>query len=265
MRLTSRLDPLRPAARALAMQWHRCRASRLFHDSAAYVAALRGAGPGTVLLRTRDGLQIEVRNNLWDARIIRETFFDRPYMKYCRFPPAPTIVDVGAYIGDFSLFAAYYLDARVVAYEPTEENFVMLLKNVQLNGLQDRITVCPRAVGPDSEVTLLVERNDQEIHASSFLFTEGETRTVPCDPLDQVFAKHELSEVDLLKIDCEGGEYEILCSAPAEIFRRIRHIVFEAHPIRNYGPQLEATTTRLRELGFWVRNRRMIYYAGRPG
>lgn len=261
MQLPPPFAVVRAGLRPLAVQLHRCRAMWLFRNSAAYLAALRQCGPGAVLLQTRDGLRIEMRNNLWDARIVRETFFERPYLRHCRLPAAPTVVDIGAYIGDFSLFAAHYLGGRVVAYEPTQENLAMLVKNVRLNGLQDRITVCHRAVGSASELTLSVERNDQEVHASSFLFAGGEKRTVPCDRLEEVFSRHELPEVDLLKIDCEGGEYEILLSAPSDLFRRIRHIVFEAHPIPDYRPQLEATTSKLRGLGFVVRNHGMIYYA----
>jgi len=44
---------------------------------------------------------------------------------------------------------------------------------------------------------------------------------------------------DLLKIDCEGGEYEILESTPAEVLSRIRNIVFEYRQIDGVWIKLE--------------------------
>lgn len=42
---------------------------------------------------------------------------------------------------------------------------------------------------------------------------------------------HAVETVDLLKIDCEGGEYTVLESTPPDVFSRIRNIVFEYHDI----------------------------------
>jgi Met-10+ like-protein len=134
--------PLVRHAYARVRGWHdRYEGRTLFENNDAYVRALYRKGEGTVTLHTHDGLDIAIRQNLWGARIVREIFFERPYVQYVNLPPHPVIVDIGGYIGDFSLYAAKYLNARrVVVFEPTAENFALLKQNIENNGYGDRIT-----------------------------------------------------------------------------------------------------------------------------
>lgn len=134
--------PLARYAYTQIRSWHDEKQGRgLFENFNLYVQALNRKGDGTVVLRTHDGLNITIRQNIWDARIIREIFFDKPYIRHFTLPPKPTIVDIGGYIGDFSIYAVKYLGAgRVIVYEPTAENFEILEQNIANNGYNDRIT-----------------------------------------------------------------------------------------------------------------------------
>ncbi len=49
----------------------------------------------------------------------------------------------------------------------------------------------------------------------------------------------------LLKVDCEGGEYDILEGVPDEILGRIQNIVFEWHRVHDFETRLEAVLRRL--------------------
>jgi hypothetical protein len=83
------------------------------------------------------------RENIWDARIIREIFVQRPYLRgFVDLPSAPVVVDVGGYIGDFSIYAARRMNAsRVIVYEPTSEHWRMLVDSIA-GHLSLRPTVC---------------------------------------------------------------------------------------------------------------------------
>ncbi|MCL4806240.1 MAG: FkbM family methyltransferase [Thermoanaerobaculia bacterium] len=225
---------------------------RLFENYDLYLAALRQKGEGTVVLRTHDGLELTIRRNIWDARIIREIFFERPYVRHITLPPNPVIVDIGGYIGDFSVYAVKHLGAeRVVVYEPTQENFKLLQQNIEINRLADRITAVNKAVSDSHEVMLNVriQAND-EIHVSSYWYQGAERRRTQSVTLQELFEEHQLEHVDLLKVDCEGGEYDIFPSLPDRVLDRIGSIVFEYHRVDGYEEKLDLVLDRLRSAGY---------------
>ena len=53
------------------------------------------------------------------------------------------VVDIGANIGLFSLYAAFSGAARVFAFEPNQEAYRCMLDNIERNGLQRRIAPFP--------------------------------------------------------------------------------------------------------------------------
>jgi FkbM family methyltransferase len=63
---------------------------------------------------------------------------------------------------------------------------------------------------------------------SSYCSSEQPLSEVPEISLGELLRDYAAESVDLLKIDCEGGEYAILENSPAEVFRHIRNIVFDS-------------------------------------
>ena len=181
-------------------------------------------------------------------------------------PPHPTIVDIGGYIGDFSVYGVKYLGARrVVVYEPIAENFEILMRNVEGNGFGDRITAVNKAVGNAGEILLNVEKQENdEVHVSAYWYPEAEQRRIPCDTLPDLLKTHQLESVDLLKVDCEGGEYEIFPDVPDHVFGRIRNIVFECHRVEGFESKLARVLSRLKSAGYALRRDKDIVSAHRP-
>jgi FkbM family methyltransferase len=227
-------------------------AASVFENAGDYSRALYRKDDEPVVLHTHDGLEIAIRQNLWDAEIVREIFFEQPYTRHLRLPPDPVVVDVGGYIGDFALYAVHYLGAgRVVTYEPTHENFAMLEHNVERNDFGDRVTAVREAVGDADEIVLNVEKLDgDEVHVSPYWYPEAERRTLPSVTLADLLDTHGLDTVDLLKVDCEGGEYDIFPATPDDVLDRIENIAFEYHEIDGFEPKLDQVLNRLSSAGF---------------
>jgi FkbM family methyltransferase len=241
-------------------------AKRLFVNPDEFLQALERKETGTVVLRTHDGLSITIRRNIWDARIIREIFIRKPYIRRLTLPPSPIIVDIGGYVGDFSIYAVKYLNApRVIVYEPMAENFGILKQNVENNSFQDRITAVNKAVSDSDEIVLNTEILDhEEVHASRYWYQHAERRSIRSVTLVELFESHQLGSVDLLKVDCEGGEYDILSSVPAGLFSHIRNIVFEYHEIEGFKAKLDRVLSRLRSADYTVQVDERIVSAYRP-
>lgn len=231
-------------------------AFRYFDNFSTYLELLRGRAKSVrCLLKTKDGISLLCRNNRWDVRIVTETFFDQVYgagLRSIRRRRKPVVVDIGGYIGDFSLYAAKYLDATVIVYEPVPENYE-LAENRRQNPWAD-LRIWNRAVATTDEVAINLERDGNDLHASSYLYKRTNERiVVPASRLDDVFAENNVERIDLLKIDCEGGEYDILGTARDETLERIENIVLDYHGIKDWQRKLDTMLDRLRSLAYSVR------------
>jgi len=59
--------------------------------------------------------------------------------------------------------------------------------------------------------------------------TSTQVQTVACTTLTEILRVNALPAVDLLKMDCEGAEYEILYSTPPHVLSRIKELRIEYH------------------------------------
>lgn len=123
------------------------------------------------------------------------------------------IVDAGAYIGDSALILAPLTDRRVYAFEPVPDNYALLQKTIELNGLEN-VETCPYALG-EKETELTIAVNDSGA-ASTFFVNEAipceKKITVPVRRLDDVVREKGLT-VGLIKADVEGAESLLLRGA----------------------------------------------------
>ena len=187
--------------------WRGCRPTEYRMRSGARLMDDMGALPGTMAV----------------------VFVRREYGPLERFR---TIVDIGAHMGAFAVHAAQSCpDARVYCYEPEQRNFGLLQQNIGINGLEDRVSAFRLAVG-----STIGHRNlsvGESLSNSFHIIPDGaSSQTVRCTTLREIFEGHQLDTIDLLKINCEGAEYEILESCSRADFDRIANIRLEYHNLK---------------------------------
>ena len=145
-----------------------------------------------------------------------------------------TVLDIGANIGFFTLFALE-ASARVYAYEPEEKNFDRLKSQLDENKTAANIYRC--AVASDNEGRNLY-LNAENIGGHRITHDAGGgIQRVPSITLNQII--EEVGHVDLIKMDCEGAEREIFWVATPETMAKIDRIRMEYHPIRPLPKFLE--------------------------
>lgn len=140
------------------------------------------------------------------------------------------IIDVGANIGVFATYAATRAPSvTIYAYEPFPENVSWLRKNVEDSHLTN-VVVYQQAVAGSSGVRFLQsDPKDWIMHSLREEGADGGSLEVSCISLDEIMSKEEIKRCDLLKLDCEGSEYEILQGCAPDTLRRVRRIVAEYH------------------------------------
>lgn len=159
--------------------------------------------------------------------------------------------DVGANIGYFSLVAARSVGAggEVHAFEPDDEHFDLLTRNIKQNGYQNIFPV-KKAVSDKSGVARFY-RDPKNMCAHSLAKKEGgEVSNVETIPLDEYFKN---KQVDIAKIDVEGFEPAVL-RGMTEIFECNGNItlIFEFYPnaMKRSGEDPERFLRHLASQGF---------------
>ncbi|MFC1488226.1 FkbM family methyltransferase [Thermodesulfobacteriota bacterium] len=186
-----------------------------------------------LIFRARNGVAIEVPRRLLHE--FKEIFLEECYTRELelKLPDQPAILDIGANAGFFSLFSASrFPGARIISFEPIPNNFKQLKRNKKLNE-NFQITCIQKAVyGYSGEISISFDPEDSFTTAAS-VFEKPDLRSkiikVPCVTLQEIFNQYRFERCDLLKMDCEGAEYEILYNCPASYLRRISQIVLEVH------------------------------------
>lgn len=142
------------------------------------------------------------------------------------------VIDIGGNIGVFATYAATRApNVRVFAFEPFPKNAEYFLKNVEQSGLSGSVELRNVAVAGNNDPRKLRVANSWGCHSLADAEGSAGDIEVACTTLDQIL--NDTKRCDFLKIDCEGGEYEILLNAAPETLQRIHRVVMEYHDTEN--------------------------------
>jgi hypothetical protein len=159
------------------------------------------------------------------------------------------VIDIGANVGFFSVAAAALGASRVWAYEPVSVTHDKLLNNLNLTGLSHKIKCHKQAVMGVPSPPLIMGL--YELHGSNSVYKHSDqSELVPVTTLADIM-KQTFSHNVILKMDCEGAEFDIILDTAPEVFDRIKCIHLEIHT--NLHPDhktREVITDRLSQLGF---------------
>lgn len=197
----------------------------------------------------RNGIRIKTKDTISTATVA-VIFIKKDYGNV---PEGSLVIDIGANIGVYSIFASIAKNAKIFAFEPVSENFAMLKENVKLNSLEGKIHAFNLGIAGkeeerkiflgDSPFHSFLPQDDSPFNA---LYKSGKSQNyleISCISLKDVFDRNKIISCDILKMDCEGAEYEILYNFPDEYFKRIKEIRMEYHNHKgnekNSGDQLE--------------------------
>jgi FkbM family methyltransferase len=198
------------------------------------------------VLELRDGSRYAVRSRTFDLSVINELAFANPYLGpgYLTIAPDSIVVDVGANIGDFAVQAARRCpEGRVVAVEPLRSAGGQIATQARLNGVSN-ITWCHAALSA-------VEGEASTLQDGAFYRTAADAaEPARILTLAGLMAEQRLSHIDLLKLDCEGAEWDILPAAEA-LLPRVAQICMEYH--QEGGWTADTLAALLTSCGFTVK------------
>jgi FkbM family methyltransferase len=180
-------------------------------------------------------IQLLVRLGTPDIMVFNDLYHGKE--QDWKFEVAPeTIMDAGAYTGlSTAYFAARYPGAKIIAIEPSEDNFALLLRNV--SKLENVHAINAALWSEPGSLVLTDPGRDYW----GFVVQESDTDAgpdqnnalVPTSKVDaltvsDLMSDYEVDRVNLLKLDIEGSEKEVFSNARPWI-DRVDAISIELH------------------------------------
>ncbi len=166
---------------------------------------------------------------------IKEVFIKEDYNPK-GFPifPGDTVVDIGAHIGVFVTYAWAKGANEIYGYEAEKNNFKKLKNTIKDNNITN-VNVYNKAISSTSgtiEMIKFQNSRQNSIFLNKNESSEKESYT-KVQSVDINTALKDLKQIDFLKMDVEGAEYDIIESCSKETFSKIKIIVLEYHLFEN--------------------------------
>lgn len=161
------------------------------------------------------------------------------------FTPAAghIVVDVGAHIGAYTMMSAKRVgeNGKVVAIEAHPTNFKILERNIKLNRLTNVVALNIAAYSRRAKLKLYLpeERNGRTIYntvVQSRAKDQDSFVQVEADTLDALLNSQGFNTIDWLKIDVEGGEYDVLKGAENTLKSKDIVLLVEVHGSEMFAP-----------------------------
>jgi FkbM family methyltransferase len=149
--------------------------------------------------------------------------------------PGMVALDIGAHVGLMSLLLAHKVGktGKVYSFEPNKENFLQFQRNIDLNSLS-QVQASQKALSNKSGEDYLVHAG----HSSGYFLSNAKPNTdnrlqlekISTLTLDEFVDEHNLSKIDLVKLDAEGGEHLVLEGGKKALKRGVvPNIICEVH------------------------------------
>ena len=161
------------------------------------------------------GLPMEEYPVMFDQIVVdidQRYWANRPYVqhKHYDYKPSDTVVEVGAYLGYYTMNVARQV-GRVLAVEMVPEFYNIMDMNLKPF---DNATAVMKAVSSKKGTAIACKGDQQQSslrHEITESFSDNTTDiSVECDTIDNILDKNKINEVDLMIIQVNGSELEAL-------------------------------------------------------
>lgn len=189
--------------------------------------------------------------NSYIAHIMKEMWMDKVYEPYLGGKTGLNVLDIGANVGIFSLFAYSHAD-RIIAVEPSKRHFSILNEMLKYNKM-DKVIGVNAAIGAENGRSILHHSQNVTMYSLKAEVQDPnlEAEEVDVITFEKLMRENNMDHVDFLKLDIEGFEGEVFCGDDfAKMAPKIDSLVYEWHSWASVNPRI--INAALEELGYKV-------------
>jgi FkbM family methyltransferase len=186
-----------------------------------------------------------------------QAYGEEPALRLCRalLQRCPSFVDVGAHLGLYLWYLLPLLrEKRVIYFEPNEELFGMLQRNLSLNGLAHAEGYCQAIGDAIGETILYVDLDDWSMSSLLRDYGQGhahEARTVSSTTFERFATSAQICGA-LVKADIESLEWSLVQSI-SSVPHAVRFMVLEVLPNARQSGFVEAAMREMHMQGYLIR------------
>ena len=185
-----------------------------------------------LLIENEQGFRFWVRANTEDATIVG-TKFEHDVLTVFNPSQGDIVLDVGAHIGKYTIHTANLVGTkgRIIALEPFNETFDLLCKNIQENGFEE-IVQPVRIAASNKKGQAKMHFLENWWGLNSIVSTPGENYVeVNTDTIDSLLKDMKIGQVNWMKIDVEGAEYNVLSGAIETLRKNKVNLIIEVRSV----------------------------------
>lgn len=153
----------------------------------------------------------------WDALLVfNEIFLMEKYNKEFKIRKGDTILDIGASIGWYTCKVSKLAgdNGKIIAIEPNPRNYEYLKKNIEINNLNNIITINIGVWSYRKKINLLCEGYGSTLKFHNEIENvKRKIITINVNTIDNIISELKLNKINLIKMDIEGSEVEALVGA----------------------------------------------------
>ncbi len=164
------------------------------------------------------------------------------------------IVDVGAHAGFFSMYSRFLnKKVKIFAIEPEPNNLKSIKQHLTKNKILGVKVIAGAIASQTEKRQLILSADNHNHHLAEPAFRSGEdeekTITVQAWSFADFCKQNKIKKISLLKMDIEGGEYELFDGMSASDFAMVNYVILEYHT-SNKLVSYKQIEEKLRENGF---------------
>lgn len=154
------------------------------------------------------------------------------------------VVDIGGYIGDTAVYFSMNGAKEVYSYEPNPINFDYLEKNLELNGVSQKVKAYNLAISMRRRKLIVPDKGG----AGSLFSNRSGLASYDAENIQPTVMLRDKDVVTLLKVDCKGCELELFAHSLDDVVVKVMHIVVDSGRLNE--EQRFDIISRLQKAGF---------------
>lgn len=160
-----------------------------------------------------------ILHSIMEVYIVKEYNWFRTDRKW-------TALDIGASIGDTAICFCVYGADKVYSYEPYRHSYEIAKWNIKLNNLSNKVVLYQEGAGMDKKIKI---DPDYKNNGADDLKESKTGEIVQIRSLASMIKINKIEGDCALKVDCEGGEYDLILNASRSDLKKFYKIIIEYH------------------------------------